>query len=117
MMKIVRPYLLSLIFLLTILLAACNGKNDEKTIKMANMHFVQNEVEVKAGDPVTLHLVNMDGYAHAFDMDEFDIHHTFAADETLDVTFTPEKPGSYPFYCGSPGHEAAGMVGTLIVTP
>ena len=66
---------------------------------------------------VTLRLVNKDGYAHAFDLDEFDIHLPFAANEILEVAFTPDQPGSYPFYCGSPGHEAAGMVGTLIVTP
>lgn len=112
-----RSYLHLIIFTLVILLAACKGKSDGTTIQMNNMRFLQDEVQVKVGEPVTLHLVNQDSYAHAFDIDEFDIHQPFAANETLEVTFTPEKPGSYPFYCDSPGHEAAGMVGTLIVTP
>lgn len=33
------------------------------------------------------------------------------------AAFTPTEPGRYRFYCGSPGHEAAGMVGLLVVEP
>ena len=84
---------------------------------MEAMCFLQDEITVKAGQPVTLRLVNRDGYAHAFDIDEFDIHTPLAANESLKISFTPEKPGHYTFYCGSPGHQAAGMVGTLIVDP
>lgn len=29
----------------------------------------------------------------------------------------PAEPGRYRFYCGSPGHAAAGMVGVLVVEP
>jgi uncharacterized cupredoxin-like copper-binding protein len=76
-----------------------------------------SEITVKAGQPVSLRLVNRDGYAHAFYIDEFNIHTWLAANETAELSFTPEKPGRYPFYCSSPGHEMAGMVGTLIVEP
>ena len=56
--------------------------------------------------------INRDGYTHAFD-----IHRTLAARETLEITFTPEEAWRYEFYCGSPGHQAAGMVGVLAVEP
>ena len=37
--------------------------------------------------------------------------------EKVEVVFTvPAKPGRYPFVCSFPGHFAAGMKGTLVVT-
>ena len=103
--------------LLSLRLAACGMDDCRRTIKTDRMSFVQDELHVTAGQPVTLRLVNQDGYAHAFDIDEFNIHTPLAANETLEIRFTPEKPGQYPFYCGSPGHHAAGMVGMLIAEP
>lgn len=54
---------------------------------------------------------------HAFDIDEFDIHISLAAKENAEVTITPQQVGRFRFYCGSPGHAQAGMVGMLIVEP
>ena len=105
-----------LIILLALLLAAC-GSGNEITIRTAGMRFVADEVRGKAGQPVTLHVVNRDGFAHAFDIDEFDIHAPLPAQAAFDAVFTPTEPGSYRFYCGSPGHEAAGMEGVLVVEP
>ena len=117
-MKKLRLYILSLLIIPVCLLAACGSPaSNEASITMKEMAFVQSEITVKAGQPVTLHLVNQDGYAHAFDNDEFDIHTWLAANETAELSFTPEEPGRYPFYFSSPGHEMAGMVGTLIVQP
>lgn len=96
--------------------AACGDGNDV-TIKTDGMRFVQDEVRVKAGQAVTLKVVNQDGYAHAFDIDEFAIHAPLPAKASFDATFTPTAAGRYRFYCGSPGHEAAGMAGVLVVEP
>lgn len=100
---------------LALLLAGCGGAPDSVTIAMKEMRFRQAEVRVKAGQPVTLRVVNEDGYAHAFDIDAFAIHRPLIAHETAEITFTPEAVGHYTFYCGSPGHVAAGMTGVLIV--
>lgn len=114
----VRPYLLPLFLILACLLAACGRTApNEATIKMEGMRFLQEEVSVAAGQPVTLRLVNRDGYAHAFDIDELDIHVPLAANETVEITFTPQEDGRYHFYCSSPGHEMAGMVGKFVVEP
>lgn len=99
------------------LLTACGGSSNNQTIAMRDMHFQQTEVRVRAGQPVTLRVVNEDSYAHAFDIDAFDLHRPLAANESIDLTFTPDQAGRYLFYCGSPGHEAAGMVGLLVVEP
>lgn len=102
---------------LAVLLPACAGSSNSVTVAMKDMRFRQAEVQVKAGQPVTLRVVNQDGYAHAFDIDEFDLHRPLAANETVELTFTPQQAGRYRFYCSSPGHEAAGMVGVIIVEP
>ncbi len=106
-----------LVLTLAVLLAACGGSASTVTVSMKDMRFRQEEVSVKAGQPVTLRVVNQDGYAHAFDIDEFDLHRPLVANETAELTFTPQTPGRYRFYCGTPGHEAAGMVGVLVVEP
>ena len=98
---------------LTLLLAGCRGAAGTPTIAMHDMHF-RREVHVGAGQPVTLRVVNEDGYAHAFDIDAFAIHRPLAAQESVEITFTPEAAGRYSFYCGSPG-TAVGMTGVLIV--
>lgn len=66
---------------------------------------------------MALQVINRDGYAHAFDIDAFDIHAPLPVRTTFDAAFIPTEPGRYRFYCGSPGHEAAGMAGVLVVEP
>jgi uncharacterized cupredoxin-like copper-binding protein len=48
--------------------------------------------------------------------------HTFVIDGKLKITDDGEEtvtldPGEYTFHCDVPGHQAAGMEGTLTVTP
>jgi plastocyanin len=113
-----RYVLLLFVLLPAFLLVACGGTSTKKaTITLENMAFSQSEVQLKVGQPVTLNLVNKDGYAHAFDTDEFDVHVPLLAEETVTVTFTPKTAGNFAFYCSSVGHKNAGMIGTLIVTP
>ena len=100
--------LLSRLFLLCGLLAGCGGSAQTVTIRTDGMRFVADEARVRAGEPVTLRVVNRDDYAHAFDIDEFDIHRPLAAKEIAEITLSPEQAGSYRFYCGSPGHAQAG---------
>ncbi|MBW7884133.1 MAG: cupredoxin domain-containing protein [Caldilineaceae bacterium] len=112
-----RLYWMAALFILALLVSACGSGEGEVTIRTDGMRFISDEVHVKAGRPVTVRVVNRDGYSHAFDIDEFDIHAQLAARATFDATFTPTEPGRYRFYCGSPGHEAAGMAGVLVVDP
>ena len=102
--------------MLALLLAGCGPRNDI-TIRTEGMRFVADEVRVKAGQPVTLRVVNRDGYAHAIDIDEFGIHAPLPANASYEALIPPAEPGRYRFYCGSPGHAAAGMAGVLVVEP
>ena len=81
------------------------------------MRFGQSELRVKAGEEITLQLVNYDLYAHSFDIDELDVHVQMPANGQASAQFTVSEPGEYKIYCGIPGHEEAGMVAKLIVEP
>ncbi len=91
--------------------------NGTLQITAQNMRFGQAEIQVQAGQPVTLALDNNDLYGHSFDVDELDIHVVMGANGRATATFTPTEPGTYPIYCGIPGHREAGMVSTLVVEP
>lgn len=114
-----RGHLLaSLMAMLTLFTAGCGqSRAGELVVKIRQMGFDQSEIRVPAGEPVTLTIVNEDGYTHAFDVDEFDIHLPLAAETTIELSLAALEPGRYAFYCGAPGHVAAGMTGTLIVSP
>lgn len=115
-MTMLRAYLL--VGILLLVLSGCGGQESQAiTIQANGMSFSPARVTVKTGQTVSLRIINRDGYAHAFDLDAFDIHSPLSAKETQNFTFTPGKPGRFPFYCSSPGHKMAGMEGLLIVEP
>ncbi|MDQ3412891.1 MAG: cupredoxin domain-containing protein [Chloroflexota bacterium] len=82
---------------------------------MVDIAFVPTELTIPADTEVTILLPNTGAALHNFNIDELDIHSTDAvAGETLSVTINAPA-GEYEFYCDIPGHQAAGMIGTLTV--
>lgn len=98
-------------------------------ITLADFSFTPTSLHVKAGQPVTLHLVNRGSGGHNFDAPEF-----FAAARvdpasasavkrgkvelargmSADVTLVPAK-GSYHVHCSHLLHSGFGMKGEVIV--
>src|SRR5215475_4888721 len=72
-----------------------------------------------SGPPQQLTLDNSSAkLQHDFDMTEGvaqPVKLTAQPGQTANVTFTIDKPGSYTFFCGQPGHEGAGMKGTITI--
>ncbi len=108
-------------------------------IEGRNWGFDPPVIEVRAGTPVMLTLVNdgrvehdveiarlmaddvekMGGAEHNeaaghHDMDVVAVH--AMPGTTAAVMFTPMEAGEYEYVCTLPGHKEAGMIGTLIVT-
>ena len=85
------------------------------------MAFEPSTLTARAGQPIQLALDNSSGkLQHDFDIDATDgvaqpVKVTAQPGQTATVTFTISKPGTYTFYCSQPGHESAGMKGTLTV--
>lgn len=98
------------------------------TITMAG--FEPNIIRAKAGQPVTINLINPDnshhtdgGGIHNFMLTEglasvvANVNITVLPESQKVFTFTPTKPGEYHWYCDSccGGKENPSMHGTLIV--
>ena len=87
------------------------------TVTMTDMQFSPATVTVKAGTPVTFTAPNKGVLEHNW--------HVKIGNETIQIDarpgqtatqiFTPTTPGTYTVICTIPGHEQAGMKGTLIV--
>jgi heme/copper-type cytochrome/quinol oxidase subunit 2 len=86
--------------------------------------FDKKEIQVKVGEPVTIRLTSMDnsghtdgGGKHQLAVDELNLNIIAQPLKSNYVTFTPEKPGEYTFYCDicCGGKANPTMSGTLIV--
>ncbi len=86
--------------------------------------FSRSEIPVKAGQPVTVRLTSLDNSAHTdgggkhqWAVDEFKASVVAPALGSNMVTFTPDKPGEYTFYCDicCGGRANPSMQGKLIV--
>jgi nitrite reductase (NO-forming) len=81
------------------------------------MRFEPATLTVQAGQPVLLTLRNAGHATHDFVLSEGVARRVrIKADggETATGTFTVDHPGTYTFICSVPGHEAAGMKGTIV---
>ena len=86
--------------------------------------FDQKEIRVKAGQPVTVRLTSLDnshhtdgGGKHQWAIDELGVDIIAQPESSNYMTFTPEKTGTYTFYCDicCGGKANPTMSGQLIV--
>jgi len=86
--------------------------------------FDKTEIHVKVGEPVTIRLTSMDnsyhtdgGGKHQLAVDELGLNIIAQPESSNSVTFTPDMPGTYTFYCDicCGGRANPSMNGTLIV--
>jgi plastocyanin len=106
----------------------------EVTITIRHSSFDPARLTVRAGEPVTFVLVNTDPIDHEWLVGDDAFHQahrtgthavhgevptevSIPALGTSRTTITFEEPGTYPYICHLPRHEAYGMVGTLVVEP
>jgi plastocyanin len=86
------------------------------TVTAEAVRFVPDELRVRAGDWVSLSLVNEDPVFHDLMVEGVENVDTPARPgQTSSIRFIMDEPGTYEFMCSVPGHAEAGMVGTLIV--
>lgn len=95
---------------------AGEGAHDSDTINGKEFDFSKDEMVVKAGAPVTITFQNDGRISHNLAIPALGVTTaTIQGGKTAELTFTPEKAGTYRFICSVPGHAQAGMHGKLIV--
>lgn len=93
------------------------------TVVLADYRFDPGTIEVVAGRPVELTVVNEDWLTpHNLTLrgGGLDIDVDVSSGTTTTVTFVPRSPGTYTFYCDEKllffeSHRDKGMEGTLVV--
>lgn len=88
----------------------------EFTVEGGNFFFKPNVLKVKKGEPVTITFKNTEGF-HDFVIDGIAGAKTqrIQTGTSESITFTPDKAGSFEFYCSVGSHRQMGMKGTLTV--
>ena len=99
------------------------------TVTMENFKFEPNAIQLRAGVPTVLHLVNNAGGGHSFSAPQFFAAAKVAAasqplvrggtvevpkHSAVDVALTPAA-GEYPLKCSHTLHAAFGMKGSITV--
>ena len=95
---------------------ATSGQAAQRVEITANdIFFEPDQVTIPADTDVTVALPNNGVTLHNFSIDALGINVNIAPGVTEEVVINAPA-GEYEFYCNIPGHKAAGMVGTLIVS-
>ena len=78
---------------------------------------INPELTANVGDTIKLTVINGDAIHHDLTIDEFkqSTGPMTAKDQTVVLTFVADKPGSFKYYCATPGHRQVGMEGTLTI--
>lgn len=97
------------------------------TIHLGDYRFHPDAIEVVAGQPVELTLINDDKITpHNFTLQDpnagMDLSANVSAGNSATLSFTPQTAGSYVFYCNKKllflkSHRERGMEGKLTVRP
>lgn len=101
-------------------LLSCEGVSmgdaaDVITVELSDMQFSPSSVSIPANSDVTVRLVNSGFATHNISIPELGItSKMLAAGEEMEVIVNAPA-GTYAFRCDVPGHQLAGMVGSLRV--
>jgi plastocyanin len=92
------------------------GENLTLAADKSALKFDKTTLDAKAGK-VTITMENPSGIPHAVGIEGngVDVDGKTVGKGEKSIASADLKPGTYKFYCPVPGHEAAGMKGTLTV--
>jgi len=99
----------------TVLLASCSDDDEEaspgdgqtqepaETIQVEmtieDFSFDPAVIDADLGDEISIELANDGEQAHTFTISELVVDQTLESGQDIDVTFTPDEPGEFTYYC------------------
>jgi nitrite reductase (NO-forming) len=99
--------------------ASGSTATQQLTVKaMDTMKFDPPTLNAKAGQPIQVTLDNTGALVHDFSITEGvsqPVKSIAQPGQKAVATFTIDKPGTYTYFCSQPGHEQAGMKGTITI--
>lgn len=93
---------------------AVDTQQDDLRVTATDVAFEPDDVEAAAGD-IGIVVKNDDLFWHTLTISELDANVTVATGGRKRLQLRDVAPGTYAFVCAIPGHEQAGMTGTLLV--
>lgn len=100
-------------------------------VSLTSYAFTPSTITLKAGTAYRLHLTNDSGKTHDFTAAGFfeastiapqdkskleeDVEIEVEANQSADITLTPNRAGTYPLTCSHFMHTTLGMKGTIVV--
>ncbi len=80
-----------------------------------NLKFVPADIVLQSGTATAVFLTNGDPLPHSFDIDALGLHIAMPAKATVVALIKVPSSGMTAYYCAVPGHQKAGMAGTITV--
>lgn len=87
----------------------------EVGVTATDLDFDPGVIEIRAGEPVNITLVNDGAVFHDLTIPDLGFMLDANPGEQVSGSLTVDEPGRYQFVCSVPGHADAGMRGTLQV--
>jgi len=84
----------------------------EISMTSGNLFFGPRTLTLAKGQPVKINFRNVG--VHTFTIDELGVNVTLRGSSGV-VEFTPDRSGTFEYYCAVPGHRGGGMFGSLRV--
>jgi cytochrome c oxidase subunit 2 len=95
--------------------SSSSSAEKEITVEGGAFYFKPNEIKVKKGEKVKLTFTNAGGM-HDFVVDELNVKtDVIGSGKSTTVEFTPDKTGTFEFYCSVGNHRQMGMKGKITV--
>lgn len=88
----------------------------EVTLTAVDIDYEPQRLELQAGEPTNVTVVNEGEALHDFTLEEADVHLNVEPGKEATTSVKLAEPGEYQAICTVPGHADAGMVVDVTVT-